>query len=218
MNPIPRNALVLYVGKRRSGKTTRLKHDLRQFHRYIVFDFKRQDFGGRSPTGVVVRGGVPQLEKAIKEGYTRIVFQVEPVQQRAIEQVNDICMWALQPGKGLRDFLLVFDEISFFMSKQRIPDGLEATINIGGGQGLGVWATAQMPQNVHNTFLEQSSVIFGHSLQGNAAEAIEKASAGNISASDLERLPAFSCMMWTDHEDPGDPCVFRLPPVPYQSG
>lgn len=207
MNPIPHNAHAGFFGKRRSGKTVRFKHCLRQHRRYIILDLKREDFGDM---GVVVRGGVEYLKKALEAGHSRIVYQVAPGEEERVAEADAVATYIYE---HLRDFIFAVDEIQAFMSKGKMPRGFALLINVGGGRGHGVWGASQRAQNVHNDFFEQCGVIFAHSSVGRAAETLEEVTAGALRAEELAGLEYFHCLMWSDYEPVGQN-VFHLPPVP----
>lgn len=199
---IPSNAHIGYLGTRRHGKTTRLKFNLRtRGGNWLIYDVKREYNG----FGVIVRS-LDQFRRAIAGGASRIVFQPVTVDE---EEFNELCRVVFEE---LRDLVLVIDEIQLVASKHKIPYWLKQVITVKGEDGVGVWGSSQLPQNVHNTFLDQAEAIYSQSLGGRASEHVADKMGGEIEARDLNVLPRYHTILWTDHAPIGQR-VFWLDPV-----
>jgi hypothetical protein len=188
------------AGKTQVGKTFFVKSIIKSTKRYIIYDTKHQ-YGG---FGMLVRS-LEQLKTAIFNRCTRVVYQPENYSTEHFDKICEFIRFNLQ------NFLFVIEEIQVYVSKGIMPDNFQYIITAMEEKGVGILATSQRPQAVHNDFLGNLSwcQCFRICLY---ADAVAMSKIVRVSVDDLLKLRDYWSYNFNDKAEIGKE-VILCPPI-----
>lgn len=147
-----RNAIIIAVGKKGSGKTYRIRQLARPCRRALILDPEAkwklapgdvEVWGGRHLVHVIGPGAAGGLCNPSRR--FRIVYR-----DRDLE-----LMKLAGPGAAfaLRNVTVVLDELAWFCTPRHFPERLRWLIQFGRERQINVLGTAREPHEIHNTIL-----------------------------------------------------------------
>ena len=199
--PSARNAVVLCVGKKGSGKTTWLRTAVRYSRRMLVLD-PEATWRPTARDRVVTNAGeladaLPSPVPVRDRGF-RIVYR---------DDAALLAEWGFHAAYVWQRCTLVVDELAWFCTPQRIPLWLQRILQFGRQREVNVIGTTREPQEVHDLLFSQADYIRWFRVDpGNGLERIRRRYGKELAG----RLPELRMGKQNQTLEWGDPSVLEL--------
>jgi YD repeat-containing protein len=183
--------LTVILGKRGTGKSTRLRSLIQSEPRVLLFDtlheptydaFRRvNDFG--------------RLVDVLNEDAA--IFRVAYSWQGRLSREEDFD-YVCRAVYGSHDLLFAVEEIDLFCSPQSMPRYLDMIISLGRHRGLSFVCASRRPKEIHPLIRSQANEIISYTQTEPGDLEWCQQVMGHDLASRLPELPPFESIVWRD--------------------